>query len=67
MGDLFATAGSGRGDVARIDNGDFNPGAPQFFVNSINFGTDLEIDFGGGNVLTILGITSLVPGTDILV
>jgi Ca2+-binding RTX toxin-like protein len=59
--DLFDTAASG-GDISLIDDGDVNPNAQQIVVNSINGNTDLEIDFGNGNVLTLLGISSLTHG-----
>ena len=55
-----------------LENGDDNPGGdPQIDVTVVN-GTDLQIDFDNGNVLTILGITSLDPtgspgGPDIFV
>jgi hypothetical protein len=54
-------------DDTLIDDTDANPGAPQIVVTSINSGADLEIDFGNGNVLTLLGVSSLNPGDDIFV
>jgi hypothetical protein len=64
--DLFNTAALGMDDTL-IDDTDANPGAPQIVVTSINSGADLEIDFGNGNVLTLLGVSSLNPGDDIFV